>query len=546
MPRSNVMSGFVVGVLATAALVSAQLPLVERVNVSVVNVDVSVFDRSGRPVTKLRRDDFQIFEDGKPQKITNFYIVEHSVPRAETTQQEQTHGSESRFRRKAILLVDNIFIEKPRRDAALATVQKFMEGRFAGDYEWSVGTIGSGIHTILPFTSDKTKIAAAIDLVRRGGTLPKRDAVDLGMLADETALRAVRGARESEQTRTDLARSISANEGLAALSELAKEVIDACRGYSSADGKKLIVLVTGAIEIDNRRPTIDDAVNQPAWKLQPRENRSETGRILEAMVREANTANFNVYVLNASGVVNPVPSDVSNHASEYVAQGGFNSPHTERDFDSFPLSLAMQTGGAYLPSNDLGASLRQVDEESSTYYSLGYSPPHFEDGKYHSIEVRVTGSAMTVRHRMGYADLSAEQRVEDAMRVAVAPTALPHQIPVQIEIGKSRQENHKMHLPVTLIAPMRSVALLPRDGLSVGRVHIYLSVFDQAGINIGFDHRTQDLALTPEQLQKVTELNSNFRYFLSVALKPGKYRVVVALRDDVSSEIGITAADVQV
>ena len=31
--------------------------------------------------------------------------------------------------------------------------------------------------------------------------------------------------------------------------------------------------------------------------LDPRENRSEAGRILEAMVHEANAANFNIYIV---------------------------------------------------------------------------------------------------------------------------------------------------------------------------------------------------------------------------------------------------------
>src|SRR5712692_10544111 len=98
-------------------------PLVERVNVSVINVDATVFDRSGTPVTSLTRDDFEILEDGKTQKITNFYVIESAVPHVEgstTSTPAQPAPVEKRFRRKAILVVDNNFIDKRRRDAALA------------------------------------------------------------------------------------------------------------------------------------------------------------------------------------------------------------------------------------------------------------------------------------------------------------------------------------------------------------------------------------------------------------------------------------------
>jgi VWFA-related protein len=523
----------------------APQPLAEKIEVNVVNVDVTVLDRHRNPAHGLTAADFEIFEDGKLQKITNFYVVEAAVLRVEGSATPGPAVVEKRFRRKAILLVDNIFIEKPRRDAALAEVKRFMETRFAGDYEWAIGTIGSGMHTILPFTTDKTKLAAAIDRLRRTGTLSYHDEVDRGILADETTLRNLRGRGEQQRAMADFQRNIAAKEGLTALSALAKELIDACRAYSNSDGKKLIVLVTGAMEVDNRSPLIVDAAKQPSWAQEPRENTREAGHILEAMVHEANAANFNVYIINAAGVVSPVPIDAGAHKSEYMAAGGFNSPHTERDFDSFPVALGSETGGAYLPSNDLGGSLRQVDTDSSTYYSLGYSPSHFEDGKYHTINVRVKRPELTVRHRQGYADLSTEQRTEDSLRVSVGPSALPNQIPVELQIGSVRKENQKLQLPITIVTPMKSLTLVPRNDRNIGRVHIYLSVFDQAEKNIDFEHRTQDLALTAAELEKVTQLDSKFRYFLNLVLKPGTYRVVVAIRDDVTNEIGTALQNVR-
>ena len=50
--------------LITASPLLAQAPLVEKIEVSVVNVDVTVTDRAGKPVRGLTRDDFEIFEDG--------------------------------------------------------------------------------------------------------------------------------------------------------------------------------------------------------------------------------------------------------------------------------------------------------------------------------------------------------------------------------------------------------------------------------------------------------------------------------------------------
>jgi len=62
--------------LALAVLpLQAQMPVIESIEVRVVNVDVVVTGRDGKPVTGLTKEDSEILEDKRPQKITNFYEV---------------------------------------------------------------------------------------------------------------------------------------------------------------------------------------------------------------------------------------------------------------------------------------------------------------------------------------------------------------------------------------------------------------------------------------------------------------------------------------
>ena len=53
---------------------------VETVDVTVVNLDVYVTDKKGEPVTGLTRDDFEVFENGRPVAISNFFAVEDRRP----------------------------------------------------------------------------------------------------------------------------------------------------------------------------------------------------------------------------------------------------------------------------------------------------------------------------------------------------------------------------------------------------------------------------------------------------------------------------------
>jgi Ca-activated chloride channel homolog len=68
---------FVCATLLIALVASAQDPaFTVRVDVPLVTLDVQVFDANGRPVSDLNRDDFSIYEDGKPQEIRTFSPVD--------------------------------------------------------------------------------------------------------------------------------------------------------------------------------------------------------------------------------------------------------------------------------------------------------------------------------------------------------------------------------------------------------------------------------------------------------------------------------------
>src|SRR5438270_12151954 len=65
----------IASLIAFTAAASLAQQAAESIEVRVVNVDVVVRDRAGKPVTGLTKNDFQIFENGQPREITNLYEV---------------------------------------------------------------------------------------------------------------------------------------------------------------------------------------------------------------------------------------------------------------------------------------------------------------------------------------------------------------------------------------------------------------------------------------------------------------------------------------
>src|ERR1700692_2849031 len=95
------------GLLCLAVAVPLLAQTSARVDVRVVNVDVSVIDGSGKSVTGLKPADFEILEDNRPEKVTNFTLVDRAAARA-----GGRGGSDAQLRRRVILLVDNNYIDK--------------------------------------------------------------------------------------------------------------------------------------------------------------------------------------------------------------------------------------------------------------------------------------------------------------------------------------------------------------------------------------------------------------------------------------------------
>ena len=241
-------------VLLSAAALAAQVS--ETIDVRIVNVDVTVTSKGG-PVRGLTRDDFEIFEDGRRQTITNFYASEETraivataaaaTPAAPVAAEQQ----DPRFRRKVLVLVDNRHTTRHARDTALRELEAMITDRFHGEYEWSIGVIGRGITLVLPLSSDKNAIHEALEIIRRSGTRSEGATTFVG-----TREASAPSTSELQPTgwsafdgdfaqRLEEAAIFDAGERTIAAKFTAAGFIDAVRGFASASGRKIVLLLTG-------------------------------------------------------------------------------------------------------------------------------------------------------------------------------------------------------------------------------------------------------------------------------------------------------------
>jgi VWFA-related protein len=503
-------------------------PLAANVDVRVTNVDITVTDGSGKPVDDLSMGDFEIFEDGQPQTITNFSLSRKRAPRSNGPAETPQRAA----RRKIIVLVDNNYIDSRQRSLALDTLDRFIDDRFDPDSEWSLATIGASLDIVQPLTSDKASLRAAVGRARKSGTVTMRtDALDREVLGDPFRRAATGTGYDYDGTVRFQARErTSRNER--ALANTTRGLTEATRAYSGVDGKKIIVLLTGGMEMNTSFAAYDDDRDQ-----NQRDRKTSIAKLLEQIVREANSGNLAIYVIN----VRPRDMAAPQHDVENQAWGGrvgasSTGASDTRDVDSAAFTLAASTGGLNFTSNVVRQSLDALDAMTATYYSLGYAPPHPEDGKYHAITVNLKKPGLHALHRRGYLDISPDEQLEQYLRLRISALQPSSSVEVKVDTESTMGPDGKPIVQITAAMPWQKVTLLRAAEQYKGRVHLYLAIFDKNGATVGFHHRVQDVVLTPDQYTQA--MNGAFRYRMAVRLENGEYTLAMTMRDDLSRDIG--------
>jgi VWFA-related protein len=530
-------------------------PLTANIEVKVINVDVSVTDRSGRPLTGLTKDDFEVFEDGQLQKITNFDIIENAVLKGTAPPAAATASVPAipdQFRRRFVLLVDNNYIDKIQRDIALAQIDKYVDESFDGDHEWAIAAISQRLELLHTFTSNKQEIHAAIDKIRRSGAFPEQHALDRSILSDRLRRMELSNPVDS----VSLIPTIDYGEvvrfqareqtwrALRAIRNTANAVREMTHAYAASEGKKVLILLTGGMETNTS--FVAYTRDQPDREIN--EAQRQIGIALDEVVLEANAANFAIHIINAKrrGMIAP-QHEVENASSginpQADASSKGNDPIDTTDVDSSALTVALGTGGSY-SRNLVAPSLAAVETLSSNYYSLGYKPPHEDDRRYHTIKVRVKRSGVNVAHRQGYIDLSPEDRLEQFLQARFSAEEKLGSLPVKIQIGGAVPRGDEVSVPVLATLPMARLTVIPVDGRYVGRLHVYVSIFDSEGRNIGFNRQIQEVSISPAEYGQAN--GASFRYKLNVHLKKGAFTIVMTVRDDLSNEIGSASEGVSI
>jgi VWFA-related protein len=525
----------------------------ETVNVNVVNVDVYVTDSKGNLVKGLGRDDFQIFEDGRPMAITNFFSMDEGKPvtqpaapllvvpnqatPAPAPEVSATLPNPEDQRLVLIVYVDNVNLRPFNRNKVLKDLRVFLNTKLRREDLVMLVSYDRSVHIRQQLTSDPSLINSqlvALEKISAQGThadSERHDALQRIEDADNAseALGVARSYAESQFN--DLAFSIDA-------------LRDIVNGLAGMPGRKAVIYVSDGLQL---------IVGQDVYYAVQEKFKDTTGitesfdydtsRRFRELTSTANANRVTFYTIDAAGLRSYSSISAENQTP---GQGVFIDQFQIQNVQSSIRLMADETGGkAIINTNSFLPGLEKIAEDFRTYYSLGYSPQHSGDGRYHEIKVKLKKKGLVARNREGYRDKTAETQMNDGTLAALSFPFQSNPLGVDIDFGTpTRRSDGFFVVPVDVRIPLGKLVLIPRETESEASARVFVAAQDTQGGVSEVQQAAVPIRVPNDQVATIGQ--RYYTYTLSLLMRPGEQKVAVGLRDDVANTTSFVARSLRV
>lgn len=511
--------------LLVSAAASAQVK--ESITVSYVEVPVTVVDRAGNPVRGLQGKDFEVLDQGKARVIRSFDVVDFASPESVTAISPLNPVA----RRNFLLLFDLTYSSPEAITRAQAAASNFLKTMVGPRDLVGVATLDimHGFRLLSAFTTDRRLIVAAIEnpLSFRGfdplqiasvspleslSDLPDASTGDTNKFGATDDLKdMLRGAGRSqdENNRANIDRQVSLLTGMATMLRAVsgqKHVVFLSEGFDPRlmQGREA---AGGQADKTFEKASIESG---QLWNVD-NDNRYGSSKSISLLTVLTDAAKRSDVILDAV--------DIHGLRSNLDPRKGV-SPQSNEGLHL----LADSTGGrVFQNSNDLSSDFGRILKAQEVVYILGFQAPVQQPGKFHPLNVRVTGvPGAHVSARTGYYEPGGENRIErtltnaevvlndipqDAIHVAALAAAFPTTGP-------------KAQVPVILEVNGPDLIAADKGGQSAA-LGIFVYAFDETGV-VGdsiYQRANLDLAKLGGSLK------NGVKYYATLSLPPGHYAI---------------------
>jgi len=528
-----------VAVLLVLILMGSYLPsqtdYTFHAETELVLVNVTVRDKSGKVVRDLKPEDFQIKEDGKLQQIISFDIentdavpaldvaqakpLENPPAPAPTSEKPQLAAAvEFKDRRLIVLFFDLSGMEPDEIDHSVTAALNYVDKQMAPADLVSIISLGSSLQVNQDFTTDHALLKKALQALNPGAG----QGFEEGSTGTTEGTPDTGGSFTADDTEYNI---FNTDRRLEALRSVAERL-------SHVQQKKSLIYFSSGID----RTGI--------------ENESELKAATNAAVR----ANLAFYTMDIRGLQALVAGGEAQNASlrgtsPYSGQSTLNALNSNFTTQETLVTLAADTGGrAFLDSNDFSKVFKGVQEDTSTYYVLGYhSTNPARDGRYRRISVSLKQPGAKIEYRRGYyapADYQhstkedRERQLEEELNSDLPATDLP----LYLAAGYFRIGDNKFFVPISLAVPGSQIPFTSTSNQDKATLDVIGMALDSNKRQVGDLRDTVKLAVntSTEVRRKNVQYNNGF------ILLAGKYHLGFVVRENQSGRMGSFETDIEI
>jgi VWFA-related protein len=463
----------------------------ETMDVVVASVDVTVTDKDGNHVSGLHADDFELLDNGVPQKISNFSEIQESrslTAASASSPAEKTPEAAPAQPHKIVFIVDNLSLHPDARKRVFDSARRFLRTSLGPNDEAMIVTCANGLKLRLPFTNDRDDIEASLSGIEHDvalGSLRLKEVAELReeLLSMENTGLAIGVARQYA----------SRNRGeVQHTADVLKSVLAWLAGVP---GKKALVFMTEALPAEPGIEAfrfINTRTNGHAYADAAQAYYAHD--IIDSVSEAANAASTTIYPIYARGLSslgsslvtrNPNPIFGKYTGGERLLHQGMMPTLADAmmiDDDAFQTtkhsldSMAISTGGfATTGGENFDRVFSDIAADLGSYYSIGYRP---SSAAKHPIVIRMKNRDWTARARQEVINKSDRERSVDLVTGALFERTSRNDLGVTLHFGKkSIDAKKKAHMTLSIRIPIEKLTLLQ----NVAKFDIHLRVADQTG-----------------------------------------------------------------
>jgi VWFA-related protein len=532
----------------SAEIASHDAPTTFKVNVKLVVVRAVVRDSQGHAVGNLQKEDFEVFDKGKPQVITQFDIEQPGALTAKARQQSEedsggvaaekssSAGNVPLAERFVAYLFDDVHLQF----GDLAQVRKAAERHFATLKPTDRAAVftTSGV-TPLDFTDDRAKLNQALLRLQPrplaggfGQDCPDISYYQADLIVNKNDPLALQAAVQDALTcPAAVTVNIPGGQQISNATMMVNSISQQVLSTGEHESRVSLGVLKEVVRATSRMPGQRSVVVVSPGFITP-QMEYEFTEIIDRAVR----SQVVISTLDARGLY--VPSTFADASRPRPPAANKILIETAADSAQADLLavLADSTGGVFFHnSNDLDEGFRRVAETPEYSYVLAFVPQNLKlDGSFHTLKVKLKNpQKLTLQARRGYyapkaftsPDEQARQEIEDAM---FSQEEL-HNLPVNLHTQFFKASDADAKLVVLAHVDVKRLHFRKVEGRNDNVLTCISGVFDRNGKFLQGIEKTVTMHWKDETLEH--GLSTGMTLKTSFDVKPGSYLVRLVVRD---------------